>query len=404
MRKYAWIYIIITVIVAIWGVRYFMNKPVDTQIVNAIDYENSVSVSAVLVRDEAVYKTDTGGSLQSQVFDETRVAKGTKIASVYTDGIESSLKAEIDSIDEKIAKLEGSTSHTDVFGSDIASVEARIESNIDELVEMSISSDMSSLAVVSSELDELAGTRDEISGKGSTRQTALEDLYMQRRKAESKINSSKKDIYASRAGVYIAGVDGCEQMLTPEYIMGIGVEEFSSLNIAKRNAPKEHYEAGEYVCKVVDNNKWYAAAIVDAKAIYETEKGDSIKLRLPELSGSIVSGRIESISEEKDGNVLIVVSSGNYIKNVYSERTVKLDIILGTYYGLQVPLSAVRVDGEDTGVFVNTDGVARFRKIDILYKNEEVAIVEKNSQSGYLKMYDTVIVNGKDIEQGKLIN
>lgn len=404
MRKYAWIYVIVTVIALIWGVRYFTNKPVETQIAMAVDYENSVSASAVLVRNETVYKTEAGGSLQPQVFDETRVSKGTKIASIYTDGIESSLKAEIDAIDEKIAKLEASSSQAEVFGNDIASVETRIKSNIAELVGMSISEDMSSLDIVTGELEELVGEQKQISGDGSPRQLALKDLYAQKREAEGRINSARKDIYASCAGVYISGTDGCEQMLTPEYVMNLGVEEFSALNIAKRNTPKDNYNAGEYVCKIVDNDKWYAAAVVSGKLMYGAKKGDSVKLRLPELSSDTVNGTIESISEEKDGSVLVVVSSGNYVKNVYSERTAALDIILDTYSGLQLPLTAVRVDGDETGVFINTDGVARFRKIDILYKNDELAIVKKSTENGYLKMYDQVIVNGKDIEQGKLVN
>lgn len=404
MRKYAWIYIVITLVVAIWGIRYFTNKPIETKVVNAVDFENSVSVSGVIVRNETAYKTENGGSLQPQVFDETRVSKGMKIASVYTDGIDSSLKAEIDSINEKIAKLESSTSQAQVFSNDIASIESRIKANISELVDMSISYDMSSLDVVSSELSSLVGTQKKVSGSGNARQTALNDLYASKRETENRINSARKDIYASRAGVFVSGVDGCEQTLTPEYIMSIGVDEFSSLNIAKRNAAKDHYDAGEYVCKVVDNGKWYAAAVVNSEKLADSEVGDSIKIRLPELSVDTVKGMIESISEEIDGNRLVVVSSGNYIKNVYSERSVKIDLVLDTFYGLQIPMSAIRVDGDNTGVYVSNAGVARFRKADILYKNDEIAIVEKNPATGYLRMYDNVIVHGKDIEQGKIIN
>lgn len=100
----------------------------------------------------------------------------------------------------------------------------------------------------------------------------------------------------------------------------------------------------------------------------------------------------------------MVLSSRNYIKGVYSERSVKTEIIKGNYDGLKIPISALRVIEEDTGVFVNTDGVARFRKVELLYKDEQMAIVDKSSETGYLKLYDPVIVYGKDIEQGKIVN
>ena len=82
----------------------------------------------------------------------------------------------------------------------------------------------------------------------------------------------------------------------------------------------------------------------------------------------------------------------------------EVEIIKGNYEGLKVPASALRVIEEDTGVFVNTDGVARFRKVDVLYRDDEMAIVDKSEETGYLKIYDPVIVEGKDIEPGKLIN
>lgn len=404
MRKYAWIYILVTLIVLVWAIRYFMNKPVQTEIANAIDYEDVIKASGIIVRDETLYKTETGGSLQSEVFDETRVSRGKKIATVYTDGIDSNLKSELDSINEKIEKLESATSQTQVFANDLASVEAGIKSGIDELVSASVSSDMSSLSVIEQEISSLMSTQRRVSGADTPRQNALNDLYTQKSETEGKINSAKKDIYASSAGVYIAGVDGCEQYMTPGAVINMSVEEFNSLNIPKRSEVKEHYDAGEYVCKTVDNGKWYVCATVDQKDISEFEKGDRVYIRMPELASDEVDGEIENISEESGGKVLVTLSSGHYIKGVYSERCAEIEIILSRYSGLKVPISAVRVEGEDTGVFVNTDGVARFRKIDILYKDDKMAIADISSESGYLKMYDPVIVNGKDIEQGKIIN
>lgn len=412
MRKYAWIYIVVAVVAAIWAVRYFMNQPVETEIAYAISYEDSVEASGVLVRDETVYKADAGGSVQAQVFDETRVATGKKIATVYTDGIDNNLKVALDNINEKIKKLENATAQADVFGSDIATIETRVKANIEELIDASVSMDMANLPIISQELTKLAGTQQEVAGTESPRQSALDDLYQQKQQTEASINSAKRDIVAASAGVYINGVDGCESVLTPDAVMNMGVDEFNGLSIPKHVTVKEHYSAGEEVCKTVDNGVWYIAASVK-KEVAEAVKaadasnrkvGKSIQIRLPELSSTPVAAKVESVSEESGGNVLLVLSSQNYIKNVYSERAVKLEIIKNNYEGLKIPTSALRVDGEDTGVFVNTDGVARFRKVDVLYRDDKMAIVDKSSESGYLRLYDPVIVYGKEIEQGKLVN
>lgn len=404
MRKYAWIYVIISVILAIWGIRYFTNGHVQTSVARIADREDIVSASGVIIRDETVYTTDTGGSLQSQVIDETRVAKGKKIASMYTDGIDSALRSELDGIDEKIAKLESATSQTQVFGNDIVTIETRVKASVSELVDASISNDLSNLPVISQELGNLIGTQKEISGDESPRQNALNELYKKRREAEGRINSAKKDIYSTSAGVYISSVDGCENILTPEAVKAMSAAEFNGLNIPKRSEPKEHYSAGEAVCKTVDNGIWYAAAVLRAESVYGLKVGNPIKLRIAELDNTAVDANVEYISEKTEGEVLVLLSSRQYIKNIYRERCVKLDMIMNTYHGLEIPMSAVRVDGEDTGVLVNTDGVARFKKINILYKNDEMAIVEQRNENGYLKLYDPVVVNGSGIEQGTIIN
>ncbi len=404
MRKYAWIYILITALVFIWGLRYFMNRPLPTEVARIMEFEDTISVSGVLVRDEIIYKTQTGGGLQPQVFDETRVAKGKKIATIYTDGIDPSLKAEFNNIDEKIAKLEASTAQSQVFGNDISTIETRVKASVDEVVSASISSDLSNIDVVSKELSSLFGTHQKVSGQKNPRQTALNELYAKRREIESRINSAKKDIYSLAGGVYISGVDGCEQILTPEVIMNMGVEEFNALSLPKRTEPKDVYGAGEYVCKTVDNGIWYVAAALKTEEVGELEAGDWVRVRMPEHSATSVKACVESISEESGGQKLVVLSSREYIKNVYSERCVKLDIIKNNYYGLKIPISAVRVGEEATGVFVNSDGVAKFRKINILYKNEEYAIVEKSDKSGFLKLYDPVIIDGSSVEEDAIIN
>ncbi len=404
MRKYAWIYIIVSIIVAIWGVRYFMNKPVHTEVARMVEHENIINVSAVIVRNEITYKTQSGGSLQPQVFDEARVAKGKKIATMYTQGIDSALKAELDSVNEKIAKLEATTPQNQIFGNDIATIETRVKSSVNEVIEASISSDLSNLSVLSQELNALVGAQKEISGAKSPRQKALNELYAKKKEVEGRIDSSKKDIYSSGAGVYISGVDGCENFLKPDTVMNMSVEEFNSLSLPKRAEPKDKYEAGEEVCKTVDNGIWYVAACIKSSELGDMEKGDRVSLRIPELSTDKVDAQVEFVSEQSGDYALVLISSRNYIKSVYSERCVNLDIIKNNYYGLKIPVSAIRVEQEQTGVFVNNDGVARFRKIDILYKDEEYAIVEKSAKDGYLRLYDAVITDGSGIEVGKMVD
>ena len=70
------------------------------------------------------------------------------------------------------------------------------------------------------------------------------------------------------------------------------------------------------------------------------------------------------------------------------------------------------VDGEK-GVYVRRGNVARFRKLNIVYSDQTYVISATASQDGepivddpgnYLKQYDEVILEGKDLYDGKIID
>ena len=130
MRKYAWIYVLVTIIVAIWLGQYFLNQPVQTQTVRSASYEEKVSVSGYMLRNETVYSTTKGGALESAVRDGERVSKGTKIATVYQDGINTQIKQDLDAVNQKIERLQNSLSKQDVFTADLATIETQIKSGV----------------------------------------------------------------------------------------------------------------------------------------------------------------------------------------------------------------------------------------------------------------------------------
>jgi len=64
------------------------------------------------------------------------------------------------------------------------------------------------------------------------------------------------------------------------------------------------------------------------------------------------------------------------------------------------------VDGEK-GVYVKYGNLARWRKIQIVYQNEEYLLVAEDGKVGTdneLRMFDEVIVEGTDLKDGKILS
>ena len=87
-------------------------------------------------------------------------------------------------------------------------------------------------------------------------------------------------------------------------------------------------------------------------------------------------------------------------------RFEKATLILKNYTGIVIPKEAVRVQKttDDDGNEVNANGVyvllgksVYFRKVSPLYEDEDVLVSEITTQSGYVSVYDQVIVKGKEL-------
>ena len=70
-----------------------------------------------------------------------------------------------------------------------------------------------------------------------------------------------------------------------------------------------------------------------------------------------------------------------------------------------MPEEALRVQDNKKGVYVKKGGKAVFREINILLQENGYLLVEEVvSDPNALKVYDEVIIKGKDIYDGKLLS
>ena len=62
-------------------------------------------------------------------------------------------------------------------------------------------------------------------------------------------------------------------------------------------------------------------------------------------------------------------------------------------------------DKQESGVYVRVGNALSFKRIKVLYHSEHdrYSICEQTDESGYLKLYDNIVVGGKDLYDGKII-
>ena len=73
---------------------------------------------------------------------------------------------------------------------------------------------------------------------------------------------------------------------------------------------------------------------------------------------------------------------------------------------MSVPDAALQFNAEnEPGVYVRVGNTIVFRKVKVRYHSEtgRYSICEETDEDGYLKLYDDMVIGGKELYDGKII-
>lgn len=375
-----------------YGIRYLEN-PEATQTAISEVYENKIDTSGYIVRNEQVYNAPVSGTVYHYIQEGTRVGKNRLLSTVYNGGISEQTLQELNSINTKIAELENAGNETSYTGGG-ANSEENIENIKNNIIKAKTEHKIEKIATYKAQINAVLtgnvqnvqnGNADELKNKKNSLETAL--------------SSHKNDLYSQMSGVFSGNVDGLEGVLTPQSIVSYSLADYN--NIAEAAVESRSTAAvGEPVCKVVNNHSWYVMMTIDKESTQGLKKGRKVKLRFGALPGIEADATVEYISSEAgdaDKNVL-VVKCEQYKEGVFSVRFSKIELVLESYAGYRIPVSALRVQDGQKGVIVKNSGAEIFKPCNVIYTDiagETVIIAPVSGTQNMLREYDCIVVGEK---------
>lgn len=395
------------------GVRYFTD-PLSTTLAYNYAVEESISVSGYVVRDEQVLSSESSGLLQLLREEGERVSAGGTVAAVFADQASLDLQTEIADLTSRIEQLEYAQE---------AELGVEITQRLDNQIHQSILSYRSALEAGRFQDAEEQGEtlrsqvlkRDYSVSGDEDLTTQLQELQSQLRTLQSQAAGSVRRITAPAAGLYSAVVDGYETVLTPESLTDLTP---SALESVTADAAVQ-----SNVGKLVLGETWYYAAVLTAEEAQDLEKAaerEELYLRFAQGVDTDLPVTLESIGPEENGQVVAILSGELYLSQLTLLREQSAQIILSSVEGIRVPREAVRLvteteENEDgtvtettvSGVYCVSGREAEFKPVEVLYSNENFALVEANVNSNQellrLRPGDEVIVSARDLYDGKVV-
>lgn len=368
-----------------------------TEVALRYDSQDTIEFYGVFARNEHTVSRSTNGIIQYAHEDGSKVGKNSVIANTYSSASDITLTADIKNLQKRIDTLTDAQSLAGTDNSQIEAFDKLITEKHSQLIRAINSGEYSAVADIKYELLNLQSKRDMVKGKVTDYSSVISSLNSRIKTLESRISAEPVSILSEETGYFVSSIDGYESKITYDNIDTITPAEIAETV----KDPKTASASGNIIGKMIEDYKWkLAATFTEGQAAVLTEN-TNVQI-IVGADQSEITAKVENI--EKHGDDYVAVFSADDLNStIASSRVGRFKLLVDSYNGIRIASSAIHFDKDNNiGVYIKSGTQAQFVKIERIYSSEDYVIVrDTTGKSGYLSLYDNVIVEGKDLYDGK---
>lgn len=368
-----------------------------TEVALKYDSQDTIEFYGVFARNEHTVSRETSGIMQYEHEDGSKVGKNSVVASTYSSVSDIALTAEIKNLQTRIDTLTDAQSLAGTDNSQIEAFDKLITEKHSKLMQAISDGDYSSVSDIKYELLNLQSKRDMVKGKVTDYSSVISSLNAKIKTLEGRISASSIQVLAEETGYFVSSIDGYESKITYD-----NIESITPSQIAETvKTPNLSSASGNVIGKIIEDYKWkLAATFTEGQAAVLTEN-TNVQI-IVGADQSEITAKVENI-EKYDNDYVVVFSADDLNSVIASSRIGRFKLLVDSYNGIRIASSAIHFDKDNKiGVYIKSGSQAEFVRIDRIYSSEDYVIVrDTTDKSGYLSLYDNVIVEGKDLYDGK---
>lgn len=397
----------LSVLVLVYFVYQFYqaaHSSVRTEVVRQSTVKDTVDTDLFVVRDESFLETSSDGILIPLVPSGSRVGAGESVVAIFNSDADASRYAERNRVEENLARYTRLNQQKGTYAVNLNALGKRISQDVIDLAELVDNGDLTDMQ------EQVYDVRDQILARQiATGETvALDNKVTEltsRQKALSNTAEGYETLDSERSGFFIDSVDGYELSTKYDKVSKLTPEDIEKL---LESDPEE--VSDKVIGKVSTNFDWFLLCSLDADTAKTLKKGETVTIDLPYSAVRSVTATVASKSKaDKKDNVAVVFKCNRMNAYIASLRKEEGQIILHTYTGLKIPANAIRTtaDGKE-GVYVQEGNIARFKQLRTVYTEDDYIISSETPRDGetgdFVSLYDAVILGGRDLYDGKILN
>ncbi len=375
------------------------SNPYKTETAIQRNIQNTIETKGFVVRDESyLTASDPNGTIVSIAEDGKRVGSGETVAISFKTADSAAVYVRINELNSEIdyynklkkkvgAGTNSPSSYNNMVNSACINYISSSKSEIDGEFE-----------------DALSDLRDAITTKQLAVGTVISvDEKLASLEAELINLQAKASGYTSIAspnpGYYIGSVDGYENTVKYSDVLNTNVSSINELISSAASEPPENVMG-----KLVDSFNWYILCNVPYDVSGSIEVGKTVKVKVPTVSAETFECTVEKKGDKEGDSIPVILKCGLMNRDVAKLRIADIQIITDEYIGFRISNNAIREVDSQKGVYVLRGDTVQFKKVNIMYSSEEYSIIENTDDSSFIRQYDTVITEGVDLYDGKVIS
>ncbi len=381
------------------------NRAYSTQTAYEQTVLDTMDAEMYVIRDEIILNSSASGVIVPLADNAERVSKGSAIAASFPSEAAAENYVKVQSLNKKLDAYQKIDSQLRLANIDIDKLTDEIDSDFESMLDAAYSNDYSSLSDYKLSFSEKL-SRKQISF-GKTVDCAAKIAEIQNEiTALSSSGSPSEIISAEESGYYVSKLDGYENVLTSNDIDSLTSEMLDKAFDGKKSDIPE-----SSIGKIIDGYNWYVATVIDSSKAGDFSKGKTVRLLFDESGNNPVKTTVHLVRNLDSAETLIVFRCNLMNEELASLRKVEGKIVMNEFTGLKVSRDAVRLDDDgNSGVYVRTGNMVNFRSLNIVYSEDSFVIAVKPSENSgiklshtHLKLYDEIIISGKELSDGMVI-
>ncbi len=359
----------------------------------------SIETEGMVFRSETVVPAAEKGHCYYAIENGTRVSKNSVIASIYSDADSGRIEQQMQQIDDQIDALKAIQAEGSSGRVTLDVINEQLHDEIYDLIRSTDSGLFEEMETARFSLLSLLSKKQLVTGKTLDFSAKIQQLEAEKSRLKEGYKSATSVLRAPVAGYFADQMDGYEAMLTTDQLPKLSVgklQEFLDMS----------HPAGQNAGgKIVSGYEWYMACVVPDTHYSSLAVGNTLSLRMSFVLDEPVPVTVYACNKDNKGNMAVVFRCDYMSEELATIRKETVEIQLVKHTGLKVPKKAIVINEEQqAGVYVRSGNIVSFRMIQQEYSEPaEYVICKEVTDSGYLRLYDDIIVGGRGLYDGKII-